>query len=190
MTLAPISQVVIRLPDWIPRELDLSRTYASDDDKMALVVELAERNIRHGGGPFGAAVLDQNGALLAVGANWVVSQHSSLLHAEVSAILFAQARLGTHRLGLSYHELVASSEPCAQCLGATVWSGVRRLVCGAPASAAEAIGFDEGPRPADWVDQLEHRGIAVTTGVLAGRARSVLDAYAANGGAIYNGVSA
>lgn len=177
----------VRLPAWIERELDLEQLRPSDDAKMALAVELAERNVTHGGGPFGAAVVEAaTGRVIAVGANWVVPQRSSLLHAEITAIGFAQARLATHTLAVGDYELFASSEPCAQCLGATVWSGVRRLVCGAAASDAEAIGFDEGPRRDDWVLALEARGIRVTLGLLRSRARAVLEAYSAGGGTIYN----
>jgi hypothetical protein len=63
---------------------------------------------------------------------------------------------------------------------------VRRLVCGATAPDAEAIGFDEGPRRDDWAAQLEARGIRVTLGVLATEACAVLAAYRAGGGVIYN----
>jgi tRNA(Arg) A34 adenosine deaminase TadA len=185
-----VTEVVWRRPEWIEGELDLEGSRLDDDAKMALAIELAERNVAHGGGPFGAVIFDAaTGGVVAIGANWVVAQRSSLLHAEIAAIAFAQARLGTHTLALGTHELVASSEPCAQCLGATAWSGVRRLLCGAPASDAEAIGFDEGPRPDDWVHQLEKRGIVVTRGLLASKAKSVLTQYSARGGMIYNGFS-
>jgi tRNA(Arg) A34 adenosine deaminase TadA len=186
-----VTEIVWQCPAWIALEIDLERRHASDETKMELAIELAARNVAHGGGPFGAAVFDsETGAIVAVGANWVVGQRSSLLHAEVTAIAFAQARLGTHTLAGSPHELVSSSEPCAQCLGATAWSGVRRIVCGADASDAEAIGFDEGPRPLDWDAELEKRGISVTRGVLAVRARAVLANYSARGGPIYNGLAA
>jgi hypothetical protein len=66
-----------------------------------------------------------------------------------------------------------------------VWSGVSRLVCGAVTADAEAIGFDEGPKPDDWQDKLAVRGIAVRCGVLSGEAKAVLDAYARAGGVIY-----
>jgi tRNA(Arg) A34 adenosine deaminase TadA len=182
-----ISEVVLRVPAWIEQEIDLAQPRTSDDDKMLLAIELAQRNIMHGGGPFGAAIFQaESGEILSVGANWVVAQQCSLFHAEVTAIALGQARLAKHTLGIGNYELYASSEPCAQCLGATCWSGVRRLVCGAPASAAEAIGFDEGPRRDDWVKGLESRGIRVTLGLLADRATAVLQAYAAQGGAIYN----
>jgi tRNA(Arg) A34 adenosine deaminase TadA len=183
----PALEVVWRQPSWIAAELDLESARTSDEAKMRAVVELARRNVAHGGGPFGAAIFDaETGRIVAVGANWVVAQKSSLLHAEIAAIAFAQVRVGSHSLGGGNHELFASSEPCAQCLGATAWSGVRRLVCGAPAHDAEAIGFDEGPRRTDWAAQLQARGIQVTLGLLAPEAREVLGAYAARGGPIYN----
>jgi tRNA(Arg) A34 adenosine deaminase TadA len=183
-------EVVWRVPSWVAQELDLAAPRVTDESKMELSVELARRNVAHGGGPFGAAIIESaSGRVVSVGANWVVQQGSSLLHAEVAAIAFAQAALGSHNLAASDYELVASSEPCAQCLGATVWSGVRRLLCGASTSDAEAIGFDEGPRREDWVAGLETRGIRVTLGVLAADARAVLESYSAQGGAIYNAFS-
>jgi tRNA(Arg) A34 adenosine deaminase TadA len=185
-----VDQVVWRMPDWISREIDLESPRDGDAAKMRVAVDLANRNIAHGGGPFGAAIFDAiTGHVVSVGANWVMAQHSSLLHAEIAAIAFAQARVGSHSLGHGSYELVTSSEPCAQCLGATVWSGVRRLVCGASARDAEAIGFDEGPRRDDWVSQLEARGIAVTRGVLEAEARAVLAGYRERGGVIYNAFS-
>ncbi|HEY3497164.1 MAG TPA: nucleoside deaminase [Polyangiaceae bacterium] len=187
MTPGFVKEFSLRLPEWIEREIDLEARRPTDEARMALAVELAERNVAHGGGPFGAAIVEAaTGRVIAVGANWVVSQGSSLLHAEITAIALAQARLASYTLAAGDYELFASSEPCAQCLGATVWSGVRRLVCGAPASEAEAIGFDEGPRRDDWVSALEARGIRVTLGLSAPRAGAVLRNYAARGGAIYN----
>jgi len=187
MTGFALTEVVWRQPSWLAAELDLETSYADDEAKMGLVIDLAHRNVTHGGGPFGAAVFDAGTArIVAVGANWVVSQKSSLLHAEIAAIAFAELRVGSHSLAGGNYELFASSEPCAQCLGATAWSGVRRLVCGAAAQDAEAIGFDEGPRRTDWAAQLQARGIAVTLGLLATEARQVLRTYAARGGPIYN----
>jgi tRNA(Arg) A34 adenosine deaminase TadA len=191
MTFDAGTEIVWRVPDWISREIDLVAPRVGDEAKMRVAVDLASRNIVHGGGPFGAAIVDAaTGLIVAVGANWVVDQRSSLLHAEIAAIAFAQARLGSHTLANGSYELVTSSDPCAQCLGAAVWSGARRLLCGADASDAEAIGFDEGPRRDDWVSQLEKRGIRVTRGVLAAEAREVLAAYRTRGGPIYNAFAA
>ena len=72
------------------------------------------------------------------------------------------------------------------CLGAVCWSGVRQIVCGARGEDAGRIGFDEGPKPADWVSELERRGIAVTRDVMRERAAQVLRSYRDCGGPIYN----
>jgi tRNA(Arg) A34 adenosine deaminase TadA len=179
--------VTLELPAWIFDECDLVTPRQSDDERMLLAVELARRNVEHGGGPFGAVVFARDtGAVVAPGVNLVMPQKSSLLHAEIVAVLFAQARVQSFTLANSNCELFASSEPCVQCLGAVHWAGLGRLVCGAPVEAAEAAGFEEGPRSADWKEQLSARGTAVVTGVQASLAATVLSGYVARGGVRYN----
>jgi tRNA(Arg) A34 adenosine deaminase TadA len=73
------------------------------------------------------------------------------------------------------------------CLGATLWSGVRRLVCGAGRSDAMGIGFDEGPVFAGSYTYLAERGVTVVHGVLRREAAAVLEEYHRTGGTIYNG---
>jgi tRNA(Arg) A34 adenosine deaminase TadA len=102
------------------------------------------------------------------------------------ALMFAQARLQSFTLANGNFELVTSSEPCVQCLGACHWAGLSRLVCGAPVEVAEAAGFDEGPRNEDWKEQLAARGTPVITGVHAAAAGEILRAYAEQGGFRYN----
>ena len=102
----------------------------------------------------------------------------------------AQKILGRFDLGAedsSGYELVASTEPCAMCQGAVIWSGVRSLVCGARGEDASAIGFDEGPKREDWVTQLQSRGITVTQDVCRSEAAAVLRHYRDTGGFVYNG---
>jgi tRNA(Arg) A34 adenosine deaminase TadA len=158
---------------------------------MRYVVDLAQRNVGHGtGGPFAAAVIETTtGVVRSVGVNLVVAEANSTAHAEMIAIQLAQADLGSHDLAIAPggpYELVCSVEPCTMCLGAVVWSGVHTLVCGATDGDARAIGFDEGPKPPDWVSALRQRGIAVHREVLRPDAVAVLQAYAAAGGTIYN----
>lgn len=175
------------LPNWLFVECDLETPRRTDQDRMQLAIELARRNIAHGGGPFGAVVFErETGAIIAPGMNLVMPQSCSLLHAEIVALMFAQARLGTFTLAGVNCELFASSEPCVQCLGACHWSGLSRLVCGAPVEAAEIAGFDEGPRDAAWKEQLAARGTPVVTGVSAAAAAEVLREYAEQGGFRYN----
>jgi tRNA(Arg) A34 adenosine deaminase TadA len=157
---------------------------------MRLAIALAAENGARGtGGPFGAVVFERaGGRVVAVGVNRVEPSRCSHAHAEMLALALAQQAVGGWDLGaagLPRHELVSSSEPCAMCFGALPWSGVAALVCGARAADAEAIGFDEGPKPARWAAALERRGIAVARDVLRSEARAVLVAYAAAGRPIY-----
>jgi tRNA(Arg) A34 adenosine deaminase TadA len=71
------------------------------------------------------------------------------------------------------------------CLGATLWSGVRGLVCGATRDDAIAVGFDEGPVFAESWAYLERRGVGIRRGVLREEAAAVLQLYRERGGAIY-----
>ena len=158
---------------------------------MRLAVGLSRENVRRGtGGPFGAAIFERDtGKLVAPGVNLVVTAGCSAFHAEMVAIMVAQRTTGIFDLGaegVPAHELAASAEPCAMCLGATPWSGVRGLLCGARDEDAGAIGFDEGPKPPRWMDRLEERGIVVTRDVLREEAVAVLREYAERGGEIYN----
>jgi tRNA(Arg) A34 adenosine deaminase TadA len=84
-------------------------------------------------------------------------------------------------------ELFTSCEPCAMCLGATLWSGVARIVCGATKDDAQSIGFDEGPVFEESYRHLERAGIKVTRNVLRAEAAKVLQRYGGGGcGPIYN----
>ena len=184
--------MALRLPAWVEGSLaGEDRTYPAVEDRMRLVVGLARENVRRGtGGPFGAAIFErETGRLLAPGVNLVVGSCCSVFHAEMVAIMIAQKILGNFDLGdasVPAYELVTSTEPCAMCLGATPWSGVRGLVCGARDEDASAVGFDEGAKPPEWVSALEGRGIAVTLDVLREEAAGVLREYTALGGEIYN----
>jgi len=58
--------------------------------------------------------------------------------------------------GLPEHELVVNWRPCAQCYGATMWSGVRTMVvAGSGPELEEITTFDEGPVRDDWAEQFE-----------------------------------
>lgn len=180
-------RVEFGLPDWVFEECDLARPRSTEAERMQLAIELSRRNVEHGGGPFGAVVFErETGEVIAPGMNLVMPQNSSLLHAEIVALMFAQARVQSFTLANGNFELVTSSEPCVQCLGACHWAGLSRLVCGAPVEVAEAAGFDEGPRTPDWKEQLAARGTPVVTGVGADAAGDILRSYADRGGFRYN----
>jgi len=181
----------IEIPTWIGDFVARSpKVFPAVEDRMRFVIALARENVeRQSGGPFGAAVFDSKGALVAAGINMVVTNNCSILHAEMVALAMAQKKLGRYDIGnggTSPYELVASSEPCAMCFGAIPWSGVPRLVCGARDEDARRIGFDEGPKLPGWQGALEDRGIQVARDVLRKEAVEVLDLYVRLGGPIYN----
>ena len=170
--------------------LDFQRAYPTLEQRMELAVSLSRRNAEQGGGPFGACVFDMSShRLLSVGVNQVASAGLSVAHAEMMALMQAQNALQSWTLNardLPACELVTSSEPCVQCYGGIYWSGIKQLACGARKSDVVAIGFDEGPRPDNWVELLERRGIAVKRSVMREDAVAVLEAYKRNNGLIYN----
>jgi tRNA(Arg) A34 adenosine deaminase TadA len=158
---------------------------------MRVAIELADTNVRHGtGGPFGAAIFESDsGALVSIGVNSVVRLRNSVMHAEIVAFMRAQARVNSYSLaiaGLPSHTLYSSCDPCAMCLGAALWAGVRRIVCGATRQDAVSLRFDEGPVFPESYEYLVRRGIEVIHGVLRDEARTALEQYRSRGGEIYN----
>jgi len=185
------AEIRIGLPGWVSDTIDLHRSYGTDEERMAVAVRLAGENVRRGtGGPFGAAIFEPDGRLVSVGVNRVVPLSNSVLHAEIVAIMMAQARLGVYSLaidGTPGHELFTSCEPCAMCLGAIQWSGVKRVVWAATREDAGRLQFDEGPVFRASYIYLTARGIRFEAGPLREEARAVLNEYGSGGGEIYNG---
>ena len=187
--------VVLALPEWVPALMAAAPArLTTPEERMGLAISLARESASHGGGPFGAIVVEQgSGLVVAPGVNLVEALSCSLAHAEMVALAIAQQLAGDHDLGAPGRltlELVTSTEPCAMCLGAVPWSGIRSLVCGSGEDAAERIGFDEGDKPPRWQEALESRGISVLRGIRGEEAEAVLADYARNGGSIYNATRA
>ncbi|MDY0062667.1 MAG: nucleoside deaminase [Myxococcota bacterium] len=182
------------LPDWLT---DLSAGLPADfptlPQRMALVNDLARRNVAAGsGGPFAAAVFERDrGRLVSLGVNRVVPLGLSCAHAEVMALSLAQQALGSWDLGapgLPAHQLVVNWRPCAMCFGATLWSGVVDLVIAGDGPELESLtGFDEGPLPATWPDELRQRRIALTVGVGRDEAVALFASFGRSGAPVYNG---
>lgn len=183
-------EFTLALPDWVSEFLGgRPARLVSPEAGMGFVVELSAENVRRGGGPFAAAVFGPGGGdLVAVGVNVVLQSGIALAHAEVMALALAQKACGTVSLsGNGGCELYSSCEPCGMCMGATLWSGVTRLVCGARDEDARAVGFDEGLKHARWPEELARRGVVVERDLLREEAAKVLRDYKDSGGLIYNG---
>jgi tRNA(Arg) A34 adenosine deaminase TadA len=187
----PSSEIRITNPEWVRDVVDFDSPYPDDDARVRVAITLARENVvRNSGGPFGAAVFEaESGKLVGVGTNGVVRLNNSSAHGEVVALMMAEAQLGSFTLqgdGMPRHELFSSCEPCAMCLGATLWSGVTRLVFAATREDATRLSFDEGPVfPASY-DYLEKRGVSIVRGRCRAEAIAVFDLYLERGGPIYN----
>jgi tRNA(Arg) A34 adenosine deaminase TadA len=184
--------VSIDYPGWVSELVDWQKSYPFDEDRMRLAIELARANVERGtGGPFGAAIFEaESGRLVSIGVNSVVRLNNCTLHAEMVAFMMAQQRVASFTLNapnLPAHDLVTSCEPCAMCLGATLWSGVRRVVYGAAREDASTLRFEEGPVFPESYQYLEERGLIIVRNVLREEARAVLELYRSRGGMIYNG---
>ena len=189
-----LPNVTLTLPDWASAELAALPTHMPTiEERMAAVIRFSRLNFENGtGGPFAAGVFEkESGRLVVIGVNRVVPMGCSSAHAEVMALSVAQQILGTFDLGGAgqpAHQLVVNWRPCAMCYGASIWSGIRSLVIAGSDSALETItGFDEGPMPADWVGELEARGIDVTNNLMREEAVAVFRDFAASGALVYNG---
>jgi tRNA(Arg) A34 adenosine deaminase TadA len=178
-------QIHLTLPPWIGDIADESKAYVTDEERVGLAIALSRHNIDSGhGGPFGAAVFNDAGRLISAGVNRVVPQTCSVAHAEMMAYMTAQQRLAAFRLNEQggRYILATSAQPCCQCYGATVWAGIDELLIGARSEDVEELTeFDEGPLPADWIGELQRRGIAVRRDILREQARSVLADYGSSG---------
>jgi len=183
------AQIVLTLPGWVRGYIDATRTYVGDDEKVGLAIELSRGNLVHAtGGPFGAAVFDQEDRLVSVGVNVVLPQTTSIAHAEMIAFMLAQQAVARARLNDDGHRytLATSSQPCCQCYGASIWAGIDALLVGARSDdVIRLTEFDEGPLPADWIGELENRGIAVRRDLHRDAACAVLADYGRLGGARY-----
>jgi tRNA(Arg) A34 adenosine deaminase TadA len=193
MSSAPFNAIVhVEYPEWVSSVVDWEKRYTTDDDRMRVAIGVSRANVeRATGGPFGAAIFEaDSGRLVAVGMNSVVRSNNCALHGEMVAFMMAQQRVGSFTLNappLPVHELYTSCEPCAMCLGATLWSGVRRVVYGAARDDASRLNFEEGPVFPESYEYLENRGIRIVRHVLRDEARAVLELYRAKSGRIYNG---
>ena len=187
------NSLTLSLPEWID---DFLKQYqfplVSNEERMRFVLKLTLQNIeKTTGGPFGAAVFErESGQLVSVGVNVVLNQGCSAAHAEMMAIMLAQKELGTHDLGIAElpeFQLVTSGKMCSMCLGSVVWSGVREVLASAqPEDVENIVGFDEGPAPADYDQQLEKRGISIIASFLREEGCEVLQRYVDLEGVVYN----
>ena len=118
-----------------------------------------------------AAVIVQDGRVLALAHNYRELWQDPTAHAEVIAIRAAATALGTWRL--TDTTLYVTLEPCAMCIGAIILARIPRVVFGAWDPKAGACGsvFD---LPSE--SNLNHR-VMVTGGVLEQESQALIQKF-------------
>lgn len=107
---------------------------------MQQAIQLAEENIKNGGGPFGAIIV-KNNKVIASGVNSVTLNNDPTAHAEVQAIREASKKLAT--FNLKGCVIYTSCEPCPMCFSAIYWAHLDKVYFAANHADAEKAGFDD-----------------------------------------------
>lgn len=119
---------------------EIENISAEDRGFMQMAIELSERNVDEGGGPFGAVIVRDH-ELIATGTNRVTPNNDPTAHAEIMAIRQACQRLNS--FSLEGCTVYSSCEPCPMCLSALYWAGVERICYANTKQDAAAIDFDD-----------------------------------------------
>jgi len=153
-----------------------------------IIKELCNQNIiaqNKGYGPFAAAICDETGKILTMQHNSVILDNCSLHHAEINTIKAAQDRFKTYDLSSYNLSICITAEPCAMCVGAIMWSGIKHVYFGTLSPIVEKItGFDEGYKP-DWDKYFQNKGIDVKGNIEPEVCEKVLLSYVNSGKIIY-----
>jgi len=111
-----------------------------DRDFLRQAIDLANRSVDEGGGPFGAVIV-RKGLVIGRGNNRVTLDNDPTAHAEVQAIRDACRK--EKDFSLSGSVLYASCEPCPMCMAAIYWARIERVVFAASGEDASHAGFDD-----------------------------------------------
>ena len=129
-------------------------------DYLGLAIAEARTAEIAGEVPVGAVIV-QDGVIVGIGCNQVITNSDPTAHAEVMAIRAAGRKLGNYRLeGCT---LYSTLEPCAMCAGAILHARIARLVYAAADPKAGACG---SVLAVINHPQLNHR-VEVSSGLLA-----------------------
>ena len=104
---------------------------------LRLAIDVARRAREHGNHPFGAVLVDKDGALLLEAENTVNTERDCTGHAETNLMRLSSKRFDADFLADC--TLYTSTEPCAMCSSAIYWSGIGRVVYALGAEALMAI---------------------------------------------------
>lgn len=106
---------------------------------MKVAIKEAQKGIRNNeGGPFGSVIV-KDGKVLSKAHNQVLLKHDATCHGEMQAIRKASKRLKS--FNLEECEIYTTGEPCPMCLGAILWSNIKKVYYGCNIVDTEEIGF-------------------------------------------------
>jgi tRNA(Arg) A34 adenosine deaminase TadA len=127
----------------MPAALKPART-----DDIALLrraFDVARRAQLRGNHPFGAILVDANGAVLIEMENGFMPDRDMTGHAE--RLLATHACKAYDPQTLARATMYCSAEPCAMCAGAIYWAGIGRVVFGLSERRLKAITGDHAENP-------------------------------------------
>ena len=115
-----------------------------DEERLATcgesAIDLAISNVKAGGLPFSAVIVNQDGDVVGKGVNQVAEHLDCTAHAEIQAIRDASRK--EQSVSLRGATLIASGEPCALCYMAIRMAGIRNVRIVADRFEARDNGFD------------------------------------------------
>lgn len=115
-----------------------------DEERLATcgesAIDLAISNVKAGGLPFSAVIVNQNGDVVGKGVNQVAEHLDCTAHAEIQAI--RDASRNEKSVSLKGTTLIASGEPCALCYMAIRMAGIGNVRIVADRYEARENGFD------------------------------------------------
>jgi len=142
----------------------------ADELWMEEALREAQRAAALGEVPVGAVVVCQ-GKIVGRGSNRPIADSDPTAHAEIFALREAGKTIGSYRL--IDCDLYVTIEPCAMCAGAITHARIQRLIYGADDPKAGAVKSGIGVLNHA---KLNHQ-VEITSGVLAGRAMELVQAF-------------
>ncbi len=94
------------------------------NEVISIILQLQKEAITTGNPPF-AALLVMDDLVISASCNQSRTSGNPLKHAEMLAIQSAIENYGAEILLKSH--LISSNEPCPMCMGACIWSGIRKV---------------------------------------------------------------
>lgn len=193
---------------WLVEALPIDSSWADDQSLMQVLVELSAESIKHGGGPFAAAIVSGSMSagrlnapyrVLGVARNEVELLHDHTAHAEMQVMRRLEQAQASWDLAQGEQDqarwngvLFTTGFPCVGCMGWILQARfIRKIVWAASAEDIEKnAGFSEGHDSLSAATELfEKKGFEVVGPVCSAEACVVLRSYAEQGGLVYTGLN-